>query len=349
MGLFRTILDLFRPRPAAKQADTAPTTPHEDRADTAMTPSPVVDTPTPKPAKQVTVTIQLRSQVDGHELSTPILITAAADSPLDFQPPRLPGRLFYRAEGLTRRVPNTDTTVTLYYQAIQAAPVTVYHRGPAGELIAPPETLLGTLDLAFTAHALPGRVADVIGDHSQSGVFTTHAQSIRFNYRMAGIETGNLPSAAYIEMTQAKNVYPSPNAPRALDTQIPAGTVWQVFGIVRQQLSHQVWFNLGARQWVSAHGTQPHKTNPFLNAPVAVKPATIHFKSTITPLHQKLTIDGPALGVTVWDAPYGDPQPTRLQNGSTFTPLARHELSDGSVWIALSERTFVDANYVSFS
>ena len=349
MGIFRTILDLFRPRPTVNRpAAVAKTTEHQV-ATPALKPALHEPVAPEQPQQIVHLTIHLLSQADGTLLQTPSDISGVAGTHLDYAPPHLPGYLFYRAEGLSRLVPQADTSIKLYYQPMQAAPVTIYHRGPAGELIAPPETLLGIINTAFTAHALTNRRDDVIGNHTQSGLFSLHAQSIRFNYQMAGIETGDLPNAAYIEIARPKNVYPTPNAPHALSMPLPSGTVWQVFGIVRQQQTHQVWFNLGAQQWVSAQATRPHKTNPFLTAPAEVQPAAAHFKETVTPLQDEVTIDGPAIGVTVWDKPYGQPQALRLQNGSRFTPVAQHTLDNGSVWIELSSHVFIEASYCSFS
>lgn len=300
----------------------------------------------PKP-QSVQVTVQYVDQATNHALREPDRITGFIGDALSLNWRHFPGRLFTRIENYTDTFTEDQDIITLYYQEVLAAPVSVYHRGSAGRLLAPPELIYGAVDMAFTVSALPEHAADVIGESSQQGVFSTTAQTIHFNYKETGIEHGSLPEAAYVEVLVNKQVFAKARSASALSAYLPEETVWQVFGLVREEVTHQVWLNLGGSQWITATHTRPHKQNPYLPAPAKLDPPQLGFKvASTTELAVTGIVDGPSTGAHIWDTPYGTILNATLTNGVHVTVAARVNVSDGSTWYRLNTNHYIQAMYL---
>ena len=359
MSLLSLIGRLLKPRPrkqprqpavtptVAKAAVPASKPKESAKSPAAATPHRVPRAPV-VPAQPVRVTVRFIDQATNSPLHDPDVIDGLEGAPLQLNWRHFPGRLFTRAENFTDTFTAATSTITLFYQEVLAAPVSVYHRGSAGRLLAPPELIYGTVDMAFTVNALPDRTDDVIGAPSQQGVFSTAAQTVHFNYKEAGIEHGSLPEAAYVEVTVNKQVFARARSHDALAAFLPEGTVWQVFGLVREEVTHQVWLNLGGSQWITATHTRPHKQNPYLPAPTKLETPQLSFTADTAVLTATATVDGPSTGTRVWAAPYGRIQPETLTNGTAVHTTARLQLSNGSVWFQLDDGHYVQASYLHF-
>jgi hypothetical protein len=330
--------------PVATEEPTTPTQP--PRVDTQHAP---VAAPTPPP-QQLRVTVRFVDQASNSELHAADILDGLEGEALILNWRHFPGRLFIRAEHYTDVFMASVSTITLFYQEVLAAPVSVYHRGHAGRLLAPPELIYGTVDMAFTVNALPERADDVIGAKTQQGVFSTTAQTVRFNYKEAGIEHGSLPEAAYVEVTVNKQVFAKARSQTPLSAFLPEGTVWQVFGLVREEVSHQVWLNLGGNQWITATHTRPHQQNPYLPAPTKLTRPRLGFTSVIhDALQARASVDGPSTGTRIWTTPYGQILDETLANGVRVETSARVMMSDGSSWFQLNNGHYIQASYLKFS
>lgn len=353
MGLLHFIRGLLGLQPEPTRP-TSPLTPAETpSADHQPTNAATIDdaptTTSPVPPPTITITIEVRDQATHATLCPAATLTGFAGDALELTWPVLPGRLFAAVTDYQDTFPDHDQTITLYYQEVQAAPVVVYHRGPKNELLAPPEQLLGTVGMAFTISALPEAAERVIGEATQQGVFTTHAQTVRFSYGQAGIESGRVPDAAYIEVLVDKLAFAHARDTTPLTDYLPQGTVWQVFGLVREINNHQVWLNLGGTLWITATHTKPHQHNPFLPAPHTLTPPKLSFTSHKTAHRAAARVNGPEIGTTQWDAPYGQALPERLRNGEQVLTVATVELNDDTTWYELSNHHFVQAHYLDFT
>lgn len=361
MSLLSFIGRLIKPRPK-NRSNHHPTKPHPSvphaTAEEAATPkqAPRVDTqhapvavPAPPP-ERLRVTVRFVDQASNSELHPADILDGLEGEALILNWRHFPGRLFIRAEHYTDVFTPSVTTITLFYQEVLAAPVSVYHRGHAGRLLAPPELIYGTVDMAFTVNALPKRADDVIGVKTQQGVFSTAAQTVRFNYKEAGIEHGSLPEAAYVEVTVNKQVFAKARSQTPLTAFLPEGTVWQVFGLVREEVSHQVWLNLGGSQWITATHTRPHQQNPYLPAPTKLARPRLGFTSVIhDSLQARASVDGPSTGTRIWTTPYGQILDETLATGVQVTITERVTMSDGSSWFQLDNGHYVQASYLNFS
>lgn len=344
----------IRPSRQVAARPNTPAAPIKTQAATAKPQAPERRVPqAPKkpvaPSRPLRVTVRFIDQATNTALHDADVIDGLEGAPLELNWRHFPGRLFTRTENFTDTFTAGIDTITLYYQEVLAAPVSVYHRGSAGRLLAPPELIYGTVDMAFTVNALPERAADVIGNSSQQGVFSTTAQTVHFNYKEAGIEHGSLPEAAYVEVTVNKQVYAAARSHHELAAFLPEGTVWQVFGLVREEVTHQVWLNLGGSQWITATHTRPHKQNPYLPAPTKLETPRLNFTATATDEQQvTAAVDGPSTGTRLWSAPYGKILAETLANGTSVETTARVTMSDASVWFQLDNDQYVQASYLNF-
>ncbi|WP_155286528.1 MucBP domain-containing protein [Lacticaseibacillus zhaodongensis] len=352
MSLLDFVRRIFTTRPR-QQPHTPPAIQHhqaEQSRPTTHVEATRAVAPNPPQAQPVVLHVYYRDEATDKQLAPAAIISGRVGDHFEIDWRRFPGRRFTRIENYSDVfVPNAKD-VNLYYQEIMAAPVTVYHRGTDGLLLAPPEIHYGTVDLAYVVNALSDRRADVQGATEQRGVFTTSAQTVRFTYHPAGLETGTVPDAAYVEIMQDKSVHPHVRSKETLRAPLPKGSIWQVFGLVREEDSKHVWLNLGGSQWITSSNTRPHKNNPYLPAPIALQHAQVRFTTTnIKLLNNRGRIVGPAAGCSLWSAPYGTILPRHIANGTLVNLAAKVFVSDGSEWYRLGPDTFVQASYVSFN
>lgn len=354
MSLLDFVRSLITPHTRERRHGSRPKAKTAPRAQGAGTPRseskvvPPVHTTVPPQQPTVQIEVFYCDEATGKQFAPVETITGKLGSTVSLPLRQFPGRGFARAENYVNVFTAGPKPITLYYREVMSAPVTIYHRAENGLLLAPPEVNHGTVNLAFVASALPQYADEVEGPRIRRGVYTTKAQTIRFTYHPGGIETGAVPEAAFVEILQDKHVYPHVRSREVLNAALPHGSIWQVFGLVREESSKHVWLNLGGSQWITSANTRPHRTNPNLPAPITLTNAKVQFTTRVIKLDARGRIVGPPAGCSQWSAPYGQILPEKIAYGMVVQVLAKVIVSDGSAWYHLETGTFIQSPYVSF-
>lgn len=298
-------------------------------------------------ASQVHLTIHYRQVGSTIELREPTVLAGAVGDHVTIPWVVIPGYVLTEITGFTAFFPAESGPVYCEYSPQIAGPVIVYHRDTQGRLLEPPEVLTGDINADFEAYALADNVDQVVGDAVQTGQFTGHSQTIRFTYQLNALEAGTPPDQTeYIEVLVPKSVYLDPTATSPLADVLPAHTFWRVYTLMRETVTNQVWLNLGGSQWITADQTQRRHTMAFLHGPDQLALPSLHFAQTNTPMRAVGIATGGSDGVTLWSAPYGHINGTRLGSGSRLKITSKADLDDGSSWYQLKSGDYVMAQYV---
>ncbi|KRM72453.1 MucBP domain-containing protein [Lacticaseibacillus brantae] len=293
---------------------------------------------------RASISVYYQDRFTESNLLPPQLFTAEVGAPFELTWHQLPGRLLSEVVGFTDHFINGKQKVILYYEESLAAPVIVYHRDTNHRLIAPPEYLLGNINAAFTAEALPDQRQHVQDKPEQRGIFTDTSQTITFTYELNQLESNPAPTSTYVHLDKAKAVFEQPQAEQPLATLLPAGSVWQVFILARETTNGTMWLNVGGNSWLTASDTTLQDHNPYILPTPSLDQPQLHFESQSSPFAHAAVIDGPSAGTMQWDAPYGQ-RLTRLANGTKVALLEERAFAT-SLWYQLQSGNWVQAEYL---
>ncbi|MHA3066437.1 MucBP domain-containing protein [Lacticaseibacillus saniviri] len=351
MNLFERVIHFFK-----KEADVVvptPPKPHEPshqfaRAETAplVTPKPQQPAPTATPDRVARITVQFRDRYSDEVLAEPIDYHGEIDEPFKLEWRQFEGRVMSEVVGFTDQFHRANQTIILMYEERLAAPVIIYHRNSYGDLIAPPEMLLGNINTLFVAESLPSQRQHLQGAVEQRGQFQAHSQTIHFEYELNQLETNQPQQVTFVELDRAKPVYREPQGDIALNTELPAHSIWQVFAFARETTNGKVWLNLGGASWITSKYTTPRSDNPYSYVLGSPETPTLEFAEDTSTIREYATVNSTQQGATIWSAPYGNPL-TRIPHQTQVVLVRQARLTNDSVWYQLSTGEWIQSAYIA--
>jgi len=295
----------------------------------------------------------------GKDIIEPVVIKGHYLDKLDIPWQEVPGYVLSSVTNFQQTfIPNSDGIYLVYANQL-SAPVIVYHRNTAGNLISDPQYLVGDLNREFDTQPLEEANHFLIhSPQKANGQFTQKVQEQEYVYNVLPIKKFKTNKDLYIKTSNNVNVYNEPLSKTPLDKTLPYGTTWKVYRAVQETYNSTIWYNLGGSTWVPSTEAissqiikqQLSARQEMLNSPLAETANNISYTySVIDNMNVNRSVKVLYYSdqfITAWKTPYGDMDNQRYRGGQNVFVKKLVQLDNYSVWAELDDGYYIESKYL---
>ncbi|MFD1419313.1 MucBP domain-containing protein [Companilactobacillus keshanensis] len=306
----------------------------------------------------VSITIRYIDSV-GNPVSDSVTVEGHYLDKLDIPWKSIPGYVLSSIQHFQQSFIPSEEGISLIYAQQIAAPVIVYHRNINGELISNPQYLTGDLNKTYQAQPLDDAAKYLIKNQkSANGTFSNEVKEYEFVYNTASLENVDIPDNLFVQTLSNSNVFEKPNAPYALEKQLPYNTSWHVYKALKETYREIYWYNLGGSTWISSQENiktlnikNYTMTQKMLNTPLASNVDNISFTYQIIDsidINKKVKILYYSdQNITAWETPYGDMNSKHYKGSQQVFVIRLIQLDNQSIWAQIDDGYYIESKYLN--